>query len=71
MTFSKSHPMRGAAAGLFKLLRWLFAGIGFLCRVLLIGWATLAIYYSNLPWDLAATGAGGGYSWRSVFGPYG
>jgi hypothetical protein len=26
------------------------AGLGFLCRVLLIAWATLAIYYSNLPW---------------------
>ena len=33
-----------------KCLRWLFAGIGFLCRVVLIGWATLALYYSNLPW---------------------
>ena len=33
-----------------KCLRWLFAGIGFLCRVVLIGWAALALYYSNLPW---------------------
>jgi hypothetical protein len=29
---------------------WLIAVIGFLCRVLLLAWATLAIYYSNLPW---------------------
>ena len=29
---------------------WLIAGIWFLCKVLLIAWATLAIYYSNLPW---------------------
>ena len=29
---------------------WLIAGIWFLCQVLLIAWATLAIYYSNLPW---------------------
>lgn len=29
---------------------WLTAGIGFLCRVVLLAWATLAIYYSNLPW---------------------
>jgi hypothetical protein len=33
-----------------KFLGWLIAGIWFLCRVLLIAWATLAIYYSNLPW---------------------
>lgn len=25
-------------------------GLWFLCQVLLIAWATLAIYYSNLPW---------------------
>ena len=35
---------------LSKTLGWLIAGIWFLCRVLLIAWATLAIYYSNLPW---------------------
>ena len=29
---------------------WLIAVIGFVCRVLLLAWATLAIYYSNLPW---------------------
>jgi hypothetical protein len=28
---------------------WLIATIWFLCRVALIAWATLAIYYSNLP----------------------
>lgn len=30
--------------------RWLAASIGFLFRVLLVAWAALAIYYSNLPW---------------------
>jgi Domain of unknown function (DUF4105) len=29
---------------------WLIAAIWFLCRAALIAWATLAIYYSNLPW---------------------
>lgn len=38
------------ASRLLRPLSWLFTGIGFLCRVALIGWATLAIYYSNLPW---------------------
>ena len=34
---------------LSKVLSWLIKGIAFLFRVLLIAWATLAIYYSNLP----------------------
>ena len=28
---------------------WLIAMIWFLCRAALVAWATLAIYYSNLP----------------------
>src|SRR5262249_60166675 len=35
---------------LYGFLAWLIAGVWFLCRVVLILWATLAIYYSNLPW---------------------
>src|SRR5690348_8233306 len=31
-------------------LRWLAAGGGFLVRVVLLTWASLAIFYSNLPW---------------------
>lgn len=37
-------------------LRWLIAGIGFLVRFLVIAWATLAIYFSNLPWPELRTG---------------
>ena len=33
-----------------RVVGWLIAGVWFLCRALLIAWATLAIYYSNLPW---------------------
>jgi Domain of unknown function (DUF4105) len=35
---------------LSSVLGWLIKGIWFLCQVFLITWATLAIYYSNLPW---------------------
>ena len=35
---------------LSRILGRLIAGIWFLCQVLLSAWATLAIYYSNLPW---------------------
>jgi hypothetical protein len=43
-----------------RFLGWLIRGIWFLCQVVLVAWATLAIYYSNLPWaglrlGLAAT----------------
>jgi Domain of unknown function (DUF4105) len=48
-----------------KLLRNLFAALGFFCRLLLAVWATLAIYYSNLPWGwlrLAVAGAFAAFS---------
>ncbi len=49
---SKStSPPDASRRGFFaRLLRGLAAIIGSLCRALLIIWATLAIYYSNLPW---------------------
>lgn len=33
------------------MVRWIIAIVWFLARVLLIAWATLAIYFSNLPWS--------------------
>ena len=46
--------MSTSRASFFGLLSsslgWLIAGIWFLFRALLIAWATLAIYYSNLLW---------------------
>ena len=43
---SKNQPM-------FKVFRWLLAGVRTLCLILVLGWGTLAIYYSNLPWGWA------------------
>jgi hypothetical protein len=37
-------------------MSWLVAGLWFLCRVLIVAWATLAIYYSNLPWPTLRLG---------------
>jgi hypothetical protein len=34
---------------LSRSFRWLITAIWFLCRILIIAWAALAIYYSNLP----------------------
>ena len=33
-----------------RMLRWILLTLGFLCRVVLVSWATLAIYFSDLPW---------------------
>ena len=50
MPSTESQPANTSASWLLKPIRWLLAGLGFLCRAALVGWATLAIYYSNLPW---------------------
>ena len=50
---SGARPRGGGGrsrAFLLAPLRWLGAGLGFLVRVVLITWASLAIFYSNLPW---------------------
>jgi hypothetical protein len=41
---------------LARSVRWLITIIFFLVKALLITWATLAIYYSNLPWASARIG---------------
>src|SRR5580765_2903490 len=48
MTSRRSH-VRPHRIFLARSLGWLATAAGFLFRVVLIGWATLAIYYSNLP----------------------
>jgi hypothetical protein len=50
MTFPESRHLKAPAGRLPKLLGWFLAGIRSLCLILLLGWGTLAIYYSNLPW---------------------
>ena len=51
MTTHSQARSSGAHRGfLSRFLGWLIAVVWFLCRVVLILWATLAIYYSNLPW---------------------
>jgi len=46
----QEKALRSRRGTLSWLLHWLGAGLGFLVRALLIAWASLAIYYSNLPW---------------------
>jgi len=46
-----SRAIKARTRWFSKPFIWLIAVIGFLCRVLILAWATLAIYYSNLAWD--------------------
>jgi hypothetical protein len=50
------QPLRAIASGVYRLLRWLLIGLGFLCLLLAVAWGSLAIYYSNLPWPWARLG---------------
>jgi len=50
MTPTESRPAKSRATWLLKPFAWLLAAIGFLLRALVVGWVTLALYYSNLPW---------------------
>jgi hypothetical protein len=43
------------------VFRWLLRGAGFVIQFLLLGWATLAIYYSNLPWFWARASLAAGF----------
>src|SRR5271169_245906 len=46
----REKPMSSLRSFLSRLLGWLITIIVSLCWVIAIAWATLAIYYSNLPW---------------------
>ncbi len=53
-----------------RSLGWLIAGTWFLCRVVLLAWATLAIYYSNLPWAALRLGLAAAFAAFAVV-PFG
>src|SRR5262249_18957092 len=52
---------------LARSVRWLIAIIFFLVKALLITWATLAIYYSNLPWIWARIGLAAAFALFAVW----
>jgi hypothetical protein len=59
-SLDREEPLTSRSGFLAKSFSLLFAGLIVLVQVMLIAWATLAIYYSNLPWPwlrvlLAAT----------------
>src|SRR5262245_7837247 len=50
MTVTDAGPMKAWASWFSRALRWPLAALQFLFLLLLVTWATLAVYYSNLPW---------------------
>jgi hypothetical protein len=50
MTSTPSRPTPFQLLWLLKPAFWLVSIAGFLCRALLTAWASLTVYYSNLPW---------------------
>ncbi len=68
-----NHVPPGAApvrpgAWLLRPLRSLALGAGFLCRVVLVGWTTLAIYFSNLPWPWLRLALAGLFAVLGIWG---
>jgi len=53
MTITESRSNKSLTSWLVKPLGWLLAGLKFLIRFVLVAWATLALYWSNLPWGWA------------------
>jgi Domain of unknown function (DUF4105) len=50
MASTDSRQSRKLPVWISKPIRWLLRGISFIFGILLVTWATLALYYSNLPW---------------------
>ena len=53
---------------LSRTFAWLIAAVGFLFRAVLIAWATLAIYYSNLPFAGLRLGVAGAFAAFAIWG---
>ena len=50
MALSRTQSEKPSSSWLVKPFAWLVAAVGFLLRFLLLAWATLALYWSNVPW---------------------
>lgn len=50
MTTDESPPTIARASWIARILGWLWTGFRVFFQLLMVLWATLAIYYSNLPW---------------------
>jgi hypothetical protein len=51
MTLAESRPRKCWTCWPSRPLGWLGTGMGFLVRIGFLAWGSLAIYWSNLPWE--------------------
>jgi len=58
----REKPQSSSRRFLFRPLGWLIRGLWFFCQVVMAVWATLAIYYSNLPWAGLRWGLAGAFA---------
>jgi hypothetical protein len=58
----REKPSSSHRRFLSRPLGWLIRALWFLCQLALVAWATLAIYYSNLPWAGLRLGLAGAFA---------
>ena len=63
---NRIDPLPARASWSSRARRWLLAGTWGVCRLVLVSWASLALYYSTAL-GLGAAGAGGGFATFSVW----
>ena len=65
---NNQEELLGSQTGfLTQTFRLLFAGLRILVQVMLVAWATLAIYYSNLPWPWLRFMLAGAFAAFAIF----
>ena len=67
MSRTESNPLQARASWVSRARRWLLAGAWGFCRLLLVSWASLALYYSNLPWAWGRVGLAVAFATFSVW----
>jgi hypothetical protein len=64
---NRRKPLSSLSKILIRAFGWLIAAIWFLFRALLVAWATLAIYYSNLPFAEVRIGLAGAFALFTIW----
>ena len=67
MSRTESKPLQARASWVSRARRWLLAGVWGVVRLGLVSWASLALYYSNLPWAWGRVGLAVAFATFSVW----
>jgi hypothetical protein len=66
-SLDREEPLTWRTGFLAKSLSLLFAGLRVIVQVMLVAWAMLAIYYSNLPWPWLRVVLAGTFAAFAIF----